>query len=114
VHTAAEGKLLRIFISQNDRLEGATLYERIVDEAKRLEMSGATVLRGMMGFGAGSRIHTTKWVRLTDDMPVVIEIVDTGEKIEKLMPFLDRVLGDGFVTIEKIRYRKYRRDSPDA
>ncbi len=108
MHTAAEGELLRIFISKNDTLDGACLYERIVDEARKLGMSGATVLRGVMGFGVGSEIHTAKWIRLNEDMPVVVEIVDTTENIQKIIPFLDRVLGDGFVTLEKVRYRKYR------
>lgn len=111
--TAEEGVLLRIFVSENDKLGGASLYQRIVEEARKLGLSGATVLRGMMGFGAGSEIHMTKWVRLSDDLPVVVEIVDSEEQIDKLMPNLRRVIGDGFVTIEKVRYLKFRKSKND-
>ena len=106
-----EGELLRIFVGESDHFNGKPLYEEIVLKARELNFAGATVLRGIMGFGAKSRIHTTKVLRLSDDLPIVIEIVDTKEKIESLIPFLDGVVKEGLITREKIRVIKYRHNN---
>jgi len=103
-----EGMLLRIFFGESDHYEGKALYEQIVLKARELNLAGATVLRGIMGFGADSRIHTTKLLRLSEDSPVVVEIVDTEENLNKLLPFLDEVVTEGLITLEKVRVIKYR------
>ena len=103
-----EGMLLRIFIGENDNFQGKALYEQIVLKARKLNMAGATVLRGLMGFGADSRMHTAKLLRLSEDLPVVIEIVDREEKINTFLPFLDEVVKEGLITLEKVRVIKYR------
>jgi len=103
-----EGLLLRILIGESDRLKSLPLYEAIVLQARELNMAGATVMRGLMGFGAASRIHTAKVLRLSEDLPVVIEIVDTEEKINLLLPFLDENVKEGLITLEKVRVIKYR------
>lgn len=103
-----EGTLLRIFVGENDRCGGRPLYEMIVLKARELNLAGATVVRGLMGFGAHSRMHTAKILRLSEDLPVVVEIVDTGEKLETLMPFLDENVKEGLITLEKVRVIKYR------
>lgn len=100
--------LLRIFIGESDRHQGKPLYEQIVLKARELNLAGATVLRGIMGFGADSRIHTTKFLELSTDLPMVIEVVDTEENINKLMPFIDETVKEGLVTLEKMRVIKYR------
>ena len=105
-----EGKLLRIFIGESDTYKGGPLYQAIVLKARELNLAGATVLRGIMGFGAASRIHTAKILRLSEDLPIVVEIVDTVEKIDKIIPFLDEVVGEGLITLEKIKVIKYRHD----
>jgi len=101
------GQLLRIFIGENDHFHGKPLYEVIVLKAREMNMAGATVIRGIMGFGADSRIHTTKVQRLSEDLPIVIEIADTKERIETILPFLDEVVGEGLITIENIQVFKY-------
>lgn len=103
-----EGMLLRIFFGESDKHHGKPLYELIVMKAKELGLAGATVLRGIMGFGADSRMHTAKILRLSEDLPVVIEIVDTEENLNKLLPFLDEVVQEGLITMEKVRVIKYR------
>jgi PII-like signaling protein len=103
-----EGTLLRIFVGETDRHHGKSLYEAIVLKARELNLAGATVLRGIMGFGADSRLHTMKVLRLSEDMPVVIEIVDTEEKIALLLPFIDESVREGLVTMEKVRVIMYR------
>ena len=103
-----EGQLLRIFIGENDNYKGTPLYEAIVLEARELNFAGATVLRGIMGFGAASRIHAAKVLRLSEDLPIVIELVDTIEKINQILPFLDEVVGEGLITLEKVKVIKYR------
>jgi len=114
-----EGTLLRIFIGESDTYDGKPLYEQIVLEAKKLNLAGATVIRGIMGFGAQSRIHAAKILRLSEDLPVVIEIVDAQEKVEKLLPFLDMTVKEGLITMEKVKVIKYRsnkyrlQDEPD-
>lgn len=103
-----EGILLRIFMGETDRIHGKALYEQIVLKARELGLAGATVIRGTMGFGASSRVHTTKILRLSEDLPVVIELVDTEENLNKLMPFIDENVTEGLVTMEKVRVIKYR------
>ena len=103
-----DGVLLRIFIGETDLHEGRPVYEQIVMKARELGLAGATVLRGIMGFGAASRIHTAKLLRLSEDLPIVVEIVDTEDKVERLLPYLDLVVEEGLVTIEKARVLKYR------
>jgi uncharacterized protein len=106
----AEAELLRIFVGENDRYHGRPLDEAIVEEARRRGMAGATVLRGTLGFGAKSRIHTTKILRLSEDLPVVIEIVDTPERVASFLPDLDLMIGEGLVTLEKVQVITYRHD----
>ena len=103
-----QGWLLRIFIGESDRWQGAPLYEAVVLKARELHLAGATVLRGPMGFGASSRLHTAKVLRLSEDLPIVIEIVDTREKIDLLMSHIDAMLGDGLVTLEQVEVLRYR------
>src|SRR5580704_17562840 len=99
--------LLRIFIGENDRFEHAPLYEAIVLKAREMHLGGATVLRGPMGFGHSSRLHTTKILRLSEDLPFIIEIVDSEQKIDEFLPVLDGMMGSGLVTIEKVRVLQY-------
>lgn len=103
-----DGKLLRIFIGENDRHEGHPLYEWIVRKARESGLAGATVLRGLEGFGARSRLHTTKVLRLSTDLPIVVEIVDTEKKIEAFLPLIDEAVGEGLATLEKVEVRFYR------
>lgn len=99
---------LKIFIGETDRHKGQPLYEAIVLKAKALNLAGATVYRGIMGFGADSRMHSYKLLRLSEDLPVVIEIVDTKEKIDLLLPFLDESVTEGLITMEEMTVIKYR------
>ena len=103
-----ESQLLRIFIGESDKLHHRPLYEVIVEEARRRGMAGATVLRGIMGFGADSRIHTAKILRLSEDLPIVIEIVDKPERIAAFLPDLDAMIPEGLVTLEKVQVIAYR------
>jgi len=107
-----EGQLLRIFIGENDKHDGQPLYEWIVLEAKRQGLAGATVWRGMMGFGANSRIHTTKILRLSEDLPVIIDIIDTEKKLTDFLAGIDDVIQEGLATIENVRILFYR-SSPE-
>ncbi len=107
----SEALLLRIFIGESDKVDGKPLYEVIVEDARKRGMAGATVLRGFTGFGANSRIHTSKVLRLSEDLPVVIEIVDTEEKIEPFLAQLDGMIHEGLVTLEKVRVIVYRHNS---
>jgi len=100
--------LLRIFIGEADRHEGHPLHEAIVLKARELHLAGATVLRGAIGFGKSSRLHTNKILRLSADLPLVIEIVDSEEKIQAFLPMLDAMMGGGLVTLEKVRVLHYR------
>src|SRR6266487_1171548 len=102
-----QGKLLRIFIGESDRWHHQPLYEAIVLKARELGLAGATVLRGPMGFGAKSHLHTAKILRLSMDLPMVIEIVDAEENVQKLLPLLDEMVLDGLVTIEDVQVIKY-------
>jgi len=109
----SEAELLRIFIGENDKYKGHPLYEVIVDEAQKHGMAGATVLRGILGFGAHSRIHTTKILRLSEELPMVIEIVDSPERIASFLPRLDRLIEEGLFTLEKVRIVTYRNIASD-
>lgn len=108
-----EGLLLRIFIGESDKYQGNPLYEQIVLKARELNMAGATVVRGIMGFGADSRMHTSKILQLSNDLPIVIELVDVEEKIDQLMPFLDENVKEGLITLEKVKVIKYRHSQLD-
>ena len=103
-----EGYLLRIFVGESDRHGHRPLYESIVLQAREAGLAGATVLRGVMGFGKHSILHTAKILRLSEDMPMIIEIVDSLDNIEKFLPVLDALIKDGLVTIEKVRVIHYR------
>jgi PII-like signaling protein len=105
--------LLRIFIGESDRYEHRPLYEAIVLKAREAHLAGATVLRGPMGFGAASRIHTTKILRLSMDLPIVIEIVDAEEKVRAFLPVLEGMIGGGLVTLEKVQVIQYRPPKSD-
>ena len=102
------GVLLRIFIGESDRWHGKPLYEAIVLKARELHLAGATVLRGPMGFGANSRLHTARVLRLSEDLPMVIEIVDSEEKINALLPHIEGMVDEGLVTLENVRVIRYR------
>jgi len=102
-----DATLLRIFIGEDDKADGRPLYETIVLKAREMHLAGATVLRGPMGFGASSRLHTTKILRLSQDLPLLIEIVDSPEKIEAFLPVLDAMMGSGLVTLEKVQVLQY-------
>ena len=106
---------LRIFIGESDRSDHKPLYEAIVLKAREMHLAGATVLRGPMGFGKSSRLHTSKIIRLSMDLPLVIEIVDSEEKINTFLPVLDEMMGGGLVTLEKVKVIHYRsgEDSPE-
>jgi len=103
-----EGKLLRIFIGESDTWHGKPLYQAIVERVRKEGLAGATVVRGIEGFGATSRIHTARILRLSEDLPLVIEIVDTAERIQRIIPVLDEMMGDGLVTLERVEVITYR------
>ena len=109
-----EGQLLRIFIGESDRHEGKPLYEAIVRRAREKGLAGATVFRGLEGFGAHSRIHTVKILRLSEDLPILIEIVDRAERIEQFLPELDGMVDEGLITLEKVRIIAYRHGTREA
>ncbi len=100
--------LLRIFIGESDRYRHQPLYEAIVLKAREMQMAGATVLRGPMGFGKSSHVHTAKILRLSMDLPIVIEIVDSEDKVNEFLPVLDEIMGGGLVTLEKAKVIRYR------
>jgi PII-like signaling protein len=103
-----DGYLLRIFVGESDRHGRRPLYEEIVLKAREAGLAGATVLRGVMGFGRHSLIHTTKILRLSEDLPMVVEVVDSRENIEKFLPMLDELITDGLVTLERVNVIHYR------
>ncbi len=107
-----DGYLLRVFLGESDKWHGRPLYEAIVMKARELHLAGATVLRGPMGFGAKSRLHTAKILRLSEDLPIIIEIVDAKEKIDTLLPHIDDMVKEGLVTLERVQVIKYRADKP--
>ena len=104
----ADGKLLRIFIGEQDKWKGKPLYEAIIELARKEGMAGATALKGFMGFGAKSHMHTTKLLRLSEDLPIVIEIVDSEERIQAFLPHLDEMVKEGLITLEKVNVILYR------
>jgi uncharacterized protein len=104
--------LLRIFIGEDDKFGGSPLYEAIVLKVREMHLAGATVLRGPMSFGASSRLHTAKILRLSEDLPLVIEIVDSEEKIDDFLPVLDRMMSSGLVTLEKVQVLQYGSRKP--
>ncbi len=104
----ADGKLLRIFIGEQDKWQGRPLHEAIVYLAKKEGMAGATVLKGMMGFGCKSHMHTAKLLRLSEDLPIVIELVDSEDKINSFLPRLDEMVKEGLMTLEKANVVMYR------
>lgn len=103
-----QAMLLRVFIGESDKYKGKPLYEQIVLKARELNLAGATAVRGIMGFGADSRIHSAKLLELSLDLPIIIEIVDTEENLQKILPFLDETVLEGLVTLENVRVIKYR------
>src|SRR2546426_10262599 len=109
-----DAMLLRIFIGESDRWHHQSLYEALVLKAREMHLAGATVFRGPMGFGKSSRLHTAKILRLSMDLPVVIEIVDTEEKINSFLPVLDGMMQGGLVTLEKVRVLEYRGKEPQT
>lgn len=110
----AQGELVRIFIGESDRHEGLPLYEWIVRRARQMGMAGATVVRGIEGFGAHSRMHTAKILRLSQDLPMVIEVVDTPEKVLQFIEAIDHAIVEGLVTVEKVQIRFYRCPPPKS
>ena len=109
----SQAMLLRIFINESDRANRKPLYEEIVETAHKKGLAGATVLRGVLGYGAGSRIHTSKILRLSEDLPLVVEIVDNEMNIELFLSELDELIGDGMVTLEKVQTVTYRLPTTD-
>jgi uncharacterized protein len=103
-----EGCLLRVFIGESDKWHGAPLYEAIVLKAREMHLAGATVIKGTMGYGASSRLHTAKVLRLSEDLPIIVEIVDSREKLEQILPFLEQTVTHGLVTLERAEVIWYR------
>lgn len=106
-----DGQLLRIFIGESDRWHGKPLYEAIILKAREMGIAGATMMRGLMGFGAASRIHTAKILRLSEDLPIIVEIVDSADKIDALVPVIEEMVEEGLITLEKVRVIQYRHKS---
>jgi PII-like signaling protein len=111
MHIEGEAKLLRIFVGESDLIHHTSVYEKIVLEARKAGLAGATVVKGIMGFGGSSRIHTTKLLRLSEDLPLVVEIVDEEKKIEEFIPILNKIFEEansgGLITMEKVSIIKY-------
>jgi hypothetical protein len=114
MHLPREAVLLRIYIGENDRYGNRPLYEALVLKAREMHLSGATVLRGPMGFGHSSRLHTSKILRLSEDLPLVIEIVDTGERIDRFLDAIEEMMGSGLITLEKVQVIQYGRPGVPA
>ena len=110
----SEGALLRIYIGESDRHAGMLLYEWIVRAAREHGLAGATVLRGVEGFGARSRVRTAKILELSTDLPIIVEIVDAADKIEAFLPLIDGSIADGMATVERVQIRFYRSNSAAA
>jgi PII-like signaling protein len=109
-----EGQLLRIFIGESDKWEGKPLYEALIFKARETGLAGATMLRGLMGYGAASRVHTAKILRLSEDLPVIVEIVDSPERIASFLPTIDEMVQEGLVTLEKAQIILYRHNTVAA
>ena len=103
-----QGLLVRIYIGESDSYEGRPLYQAVVERMRELGLAGATVLRGIEGFGAHARLHTTRLLRLSEDLPILIELVDTEDRIRAALPVLDEMVGDGLITLEKVEVIAYR------
>ena len=103
-----EGKLLRIFIGESDRWHGKPLYQAIVQRVREEGLAGATVVRGIEGFGADSHLHTSRILRMSEDLPIVVEIVDEAERIDAILPILDEMVDEGLVTVERVHVVTYR------
>jgi PII-like signaling protein len=114
MHLPEEAELLRVFIGDSDRHRHKPLYEAIVEAARERHLAGATVLRGYLGYGARSRIHSAKILRLSEDLPVVVEIIDESAKIEAFLPVLDEMMAEGMVTVEPVRVITYRHHGGDG
>jgi PII-like signaling protein len=112
VKIEGEGKLVRVFVGESDRWHGKPLYQAIVERMRADGLAGATVIRGIEGFGSSSRLHTSRILRLSEDLPVVIEIVDTAERIERVLPVLDEMVSEGMVTVERVDVIAYRGTPP--
>jgi PII-like signaling protein len=112
MNLSEEAMLLRIHIGESDRWHHQALYEALVMKAREMGLAGATVLRSPMGFGASSRLHTAKILQLSSDLPMIIEIVDTEEKLNGFLPMLDEMMSGGLVTLEKIKVIHYRPTNP--
>lgn len=108
MENTTDARLLRIFIGESDDHDGKPLYQAIVELLRREGLAGATVLRGIEGFGKSSRLHAAHILRLSEDLPIVVECVDTAARIESILPALDGMIGDGLVTLEKVEVRVYR------
>jgi PII-like signaling protein len=113
VKLEGEGKLLRIFIGESDKHGRKPLYQAIVEMLREEGMAGATVLRGIEGFGATSHLHTARILRLSEDLPIVIEVADTAERIEAIMPRIDEMVTEGLVTLERVEVVSYRAQEKD-
>ncbi|MDF2930451.1 DUF190 domain-containing protein [Anaerospora sp.] len=109
---ASQAKRLRIYIGESDRWKRRSLYQAIVEKAKELDLAGATVFRGLMGYGANSRIHTASIVDLSSDLPILVEIIDSEAYIAKLLPFLDEMMEEGMITIDEVEVIKYGSKPP--
>jgi uncharacterized protein len=109
-----ECQLLRIFIGESDKWEGKPLYEALIFKAREMGLAGATMLRGLMGYGAASRVHTAKILRLSEDLPVIVEIVDSPEKIASFLPTIDEMVQEGLVTLERAQAILYRHNADTA
>jgi PII-like signaling protein len=114
VKIEGEGTLVRVFIGESDQWRGKPLYEAIVLRAREEGLAGATVVRGSEGFGASSRLHTTRLLELSGDLPVVIELVDAADRIDRFLPILDEMMGDGLVTTERVHVVTYRGTPPEV
>lgn len=109
-----EGKLLRIFVGESDRWDGRPLYEAIVHQARAMGLAGATVLRGIEGFGASSVVHTSRILRLSEDLPMVIEIIDSADKIDAFLEATEAMVEEGLVTLERVEILKYQGREADT
>src|SRR2546423_9545957 len=112
--TEGQAHRLRIYVNESDRWEGRPLYETIVRAAREQGLAGATALRAIEGFGAGGRIHSVKVLHLSEDVPIVVEIIDTPERIAAFLPTLDKIVAEGIVTVEKVHVLTYRRNNNEA
>jgi hypothetical protein len=112
VKIEGKGKLLRIYVGESDTWHGRPLYQAIVERVREEGLAGATVVRGIEGFGADSHLHTSRILRLSEDLPVVIELVDTPERIDAVLPLLDEMVEEGMVTVESVQIVAYRASKP--